>query len=89
MLPGCSFMIDRAPARAEGGGADPGFEGHAGGEVEAVGVGDGDGGVGAVEGERVAVLACVAPAQVAFVRVPLLPVPDWSVALVPLPVSKP
>ena len=27
--------------------------------------------------------------QVAFVRVPLLPVPDWSGALVPLPVSKP
>ena len=31
----------------------------------------------------------VAPAQVAFVSVPLFPLPDASVTAVPLPVSKP
>ena len=34
-------------------------------------------------------LPAAAPAQVAFVRVPLLPVPDWSAMVVPLPASKP
>src|SRR5262245_29129736 len=34
-------------------------------------------------------LPAAAPAQVAFVSVPLLLLPDWSTALVPLPVSKP
>ena len=29
------------------------------------------------------------PVQVVLVRVPLLPVPDWSVMVVPVPVSRP
>ena len=34
-------------------------------------------------------LPAAAPAHVAFASVPLLPLPDWSVTVVPLPVSKP
>ena len=34
-------------------------------------------------------LPAAAPAHVAFVIVPLLPLPDWSATVVPAPASKP
>ena len=87
MLPGCSFMSDGAVAVAEVGGGTQASR------------------VMPVVRSRLLVSGMVTEAlvplkasacpyllvvvQVALVRVPLLPVPDWSGAVVPLPVSKP